>query len=46
MIETFISKFQPIEFKDFELNDELLKMFDMLIRMDNLNIMLYAYLYL
>jgi replication factor C subunit 2/4 len=36
----FIDKFQPVYFKDFEIDDEIVDIFNTLIAMDNLNILL------
>ena len=36
----FIYKFQPIYFKDFEIDQKIIEIFDTLITMDNLNILL------
>jgi replication factor C subunit 2/4 len=36
----FIDKFQPIFFKDFEIDEEIIDIFNTLITMDNLNILL------
>ena len=36
----FIDKFQPIYFKDFEIDDKIIEIFKTLINMDNLNILL------
>jgi replication factor C subunit 2/4 len=36
----FIDKFQPIYFKDFEIDDKIIDIFKTLIKMDNLNILL------
>ena len=36
----FIDKFQPIYFKDFEIDDKIIDIFKTLINMDNLNILL------
>ena len=36
----FIDKFQPIYFKDFEIDEEIIDIFNTLITMDNLNILL------
>ena len=36
----FIDKFQPIYFKDFEIDNEIIDIFNTLIAMDNLNILL------
>lgn len=36
----FIDKFQPIYFKDFEIDDKIIDIFKILIKMDNLNILL------
>jgi len=36
----FIDKFQPIYFKDFEIDDKIIDIFKTLISMDNLNILL------
>jgi len=36
----FIDKFQPIYFKDFEIDDKIIEIFKTLILMDNLNVLL------
>ena len=36
----FIDKFQPMYFKDFEIDDKIIEIFKTLINMDNLNILL------
>ena len=36
----FIDKFQPIYFKDFEIDPDFIKVFDTLISIDNLNVLL------
>ena len=35
----FINKFQPLYFKDFEIDEEMTNILNTLIKMDNLNIL-------